>query len=106
MPMPITTMVRPSISTTSAGSGVRARLRTHKAPGRDRPEADEQARHNGRDQGAVNVTRTRSKIMMAAGITMAVALGVTGCGEVQKLSAKDQVSDALSGFENAKSATF
>jgi hypothetical protein len=43
---------------------------------------------------------------MAAGITMAVALGVTGCGEVQKLSAKEQVSDALSGFENAKSATF
>jgi hypothetical protein len=44
--------------------------------------------------------------MVAAGISLAVALGVTGCGEVQKMSAKDQVSDALSGFENAKSATF
>jgi hypothetical protein len=44
--------------------------------------------------------------MMAAGISLAVALGVAGCGQVQKLSAKDKVSDALSGFENAKSATF
>jgi hypothetical protein len=44
--------------------------------------------------------------MAAAGISLAVAIGVTGCGQVQKLSAKDSVSDALSGFESAKSATF
>jgi hypothetical protein len=44
--------------------------------------------------------------MMAAGVGLAVAVGITGCGQVQKLSAKDTVSDALSGLENAKSATF
>jgi hypothetical protein len=44
--------------------------------------------------------------MVAAGIGLSVALGVTGCGQVQKLSAKDSVSEALSGFESAKSATF
>jgi hypothetical protein len=52
------------------------------------------------------VARARKKIMTAVGISLAVAVGVTGCGEVQKLSAKDSVSDALSGFESAKSATF
>jgi hypothetical protein len=44
--------------------------------------------------------------MVAAGISLAVAIGITGCGQVQKLSAKDQVSGALSGLEDAKSATF
>jgi hypothetical protein len=44
--------------------------------------------------------------MMLAGVSLAVAIGVTGCGEAQKLSAKDSVTDALSGFEKAKSATF
>ena len=44
--------------------------------------------------------------MVAAGISLAVAIGVAGCGQAQKLSAKDSVSDALSGFESAKSATF
>jgi hypothetical protein len=43
---------------------------------------------------------------VAAGISLAVAIGVTGCGAAQKLSAKDQVSDALAGFEKAKSGTF
>jgi len=44
--------------------------------------------------------------MTAAGVGLAVAVGITGCGEVQKLSAKDKVSTALSGLEDAKSATF
>ena len=44
--------------------------------------------------------------MAAAGISLAVAIGVTGCGSVQKLNAKDSVTDALSNFEGAKSATF
>ena len=44
--------------------------------------------------------------MAAAGISLAVAIGVTGCGSVQKLNAKDSVTDALSSFEKAKSATF
>jgi hypothetical protein len=44
--------------------------------------------------------------MVAAGISLAVAVGVTGCGQVQKLSAKDSVTDAFSNFESAKSATF
>ena len=44
--------------------------------------------------------------MVAAGISLAVAIGVTGCGTVEKLSAKESVTDALSGFESAKSATF
>lgn len=44
--------------------------------------------------------------MVAAGISLAVAVGITGCGQVQKLSAKDSVTEALSGFESAKSATF
>ncbi len=52
------------------------------------------------------MARARKKIMMVAGISLAVAIGVTGCGQVQKLSAKDSVSDALSNFESAKSATF
>jgi len=52
------------------------------------------------------VARARKKIMVAAGISLAVAVGITGCGEVQKLSAKDSVTDALSSFESAKSATF
>lgn len=44
--------------------------------------------------------------MVAAGISLAVGLGVAGCGQVEKLSAKDSVSDALANFEKAKSATF
>lgn len=44
--------------------------------------------------------------MMAAGAGLAVAVGVSGCGQVQQLSAKDTVSDALSNFQKAKSATF
>jgi hypothetical protein len=52
------------------------------------------------------VVRARKKIMVAAGISLAVAVGVTGCGQVQKLSAKDSVTDAFSNFESAKSATF
>jgi hypothetical protein len=52
------------------------------------------------------VVRVRSKIIAAAGISLAVAVGVTGCGQVQKLSARDSVTEALSGFESAKSATF
>jgi hypothetical protein len=52
------------------------------------------------------VVRARSKFIAVAGISLAVAIGVTGCGQVQKLSAKDSVSDALSNFESAKSATF
>src|SRR5690349_3175151 len=44
--------------------------------------------------------------MVAAGISLAVAVGVTGCGQVQKLSAKDSVTEAMSAFGSAKSATF
>lgn len=44
--------------------------------------------------------------MFAAGIGLVVAVGVAGCGEAQKLSAKDSVTDAMSSFEDAKSATF
>lgn len=45
--------------------------------------------------------------MMAAGMGLAVAVGVAGCGEVQKqLTAKDQVTNALANFDTAKSATF
>jgi hypothetical protein len=44
--------------------------------------------------------------MAAAGISLAVAIGAAGCGEVQKLSAKDKVSNALASFESAKSGTF
>jgi hypothetical protein len=45
--------------------------------------------------------------MIAAGaIALTVSLGVAGCGAAQKLGAKQQVSKALSGFENAKAASF
>lgn len=44
--------------------------------------------------------------MVAAGISLTVAVGIAGCGEVQKLSAKDKVSNALASFESAKSGTF
>lgn len=52
------------------------------------------------------MARVRKNLMMAAGFGLSVAIGVSGCGQVQKLSAKESVTDALSGFESAKSATF
>jgi hypothetical protein len=44
--------------------------------------------------------------MVAAGIGLAVAIGVTGCGAAKQLSAKQQVSEALSSFDDASSAGF
>jgi hypothetical protein len=44
--------------------------------------------------------------MVAAGISLAVAIGVAGCGTAKQLSAKQQVSKALSGFDDAGSAGF
>lgn len=44
--------------------------------------------------------------MSAAGVAVAVAVGIAGCGEAQKLSAKDQVATALTNFDKSKSATF
>ena len=48
----------------------------------------------------------RSTVVAAAGISLAVAIGVTGCGAAKQISAKQQVSDALSNFSDAKSAAF
>ena len=48
----------------------------------------------------------RSTVVAAAGISLAVAIGVTGCGAAKQISAKQQVSDALSNFNDAKSAAF
>jgi hypothetical protein len=56
--------------------------------------------------GVGYVTGVHGKIIAAGGIALAVAIGVTGCGQVQKLTAKQEVSKALSGFEDAKAASF
>jgi hypothetical protein len=52
------------------------------------------------------VSGARSKVMMAAGISLAVAIGVTGCGAAKQLSAKQSVTKALSSFNDAKSVAF
>jgi hypothetical protein len=49
---------------------------------------------------------TRSRVVAAASIGLAVAVGVTGCGAAKQLSAKQQVSTALAGFNHASSAAF
>jgi hypothetical protein len=53
-----------------------------------------------------SVSGARSTVVAAAGISLAVAIGVTGCGAAKQISAKQQVSEALGNFSDAKSAAF
>lgn len=47
-----------------------------------------------------------TKVVAAGGLALTVALGVAGCGQVQKLSAKQSVEKAFAGLEDAKAAGF
>ena len=50
--------------------------------------------------------RVRSSVLAAAAVGLAVAVGVSACGSVQQLSAKDSVSKAMSSYQHARSAKF
>jgi len=52
------------------------------------------------------VKSRRSKVITAVGIGLVAALGVAGCGAAEELSAKQRVSTALSGLNDATSAAF
>jgi hypothetical protein len=47
-----------------------------------------------------------TKVVAAGGLALTVALGVAGCGQVQKMSAKQSVEQAFSGLGDAKAAGF
>src|SRR6187549_1722709 len=53
-----------------------------------------------------SVKSRRSKVITAVGIGLVAALGVAGCGAAEELSAKQRVSTALSGLNDATSAAF
>jgi hypothetical protein len=57
-------------------------------------------------QGVGQLSKVRSKVFLAAGISAVVAIGVTGCGEAKQLTAKQQVTKGLSAFDSANSAAF
>jgi hypothetical protein len=57
-------------------------------------------------KGWGKVNRVRTSVVAASGVGLAVAVGVSACGSVQQLSAKDSVSKAVSSYSDAKSAKF
>ncbi len=50
--------------------------------------------------------RVRSSVIAVSGVGLAVAVGVSACGSVQQLSAKETVSKAMSSYQQARSAKF
>ncbi len=52
------------------------------------------------------MSRTRSKAFLVGGITLTLAVAMSGCATTEKLSDKHEIGNALSGFDNATSAAF